>query len=297
MLEFRPLELTDQSAMEKYLQAMNLKSCDSDFSNIFIWRYYYNYYVHSCDRFTIIRAGHPGEYNFLKPFGLDDPTECYEQLIAYCALQNQPLTFDLVEHPFLDYVPAKFHDHLEITDIRHAYDYIYSREHLAELKGGSFSRKRNHIKQFTSAYDYTFSQLTTQDLPDVIALTEQWLAELGIDTDTYYKGEGLALQEFCQHFNAIHGLGACLRVKGKMIAFTAGTPHHPGSDTFITHFEKALRQYEGAYAAINKFFAQELLGEFTWINREDDMGLASLRKAKESYFPDELLAKCLIQFK
>ena len=37
----------------------------------------------------------------------------------------------------------------------------------------------------------------------------------------------------------------------------------------------------GAYAAINRLFAQTL--NCTWLNREEDIGIEGLRKAKMSY--------------
>ena len=64
--------------------------------------------------------------------------------------------------------------------------------------------------------------------------------------------------------------------------------------TFDIHFEKALERYDGAYSAINRAFAQhirEKCPEVTLLNREDDMGIEGLRKAKLSYNPDHMVEK------
>ena len=71
-------------------------------------------------------------------------------------------------------------------------------------------------------------------------------------------------------------------------------------DTFDIHFEKALDEYDGAYAAINREFACYLRGKYPqlkWLNREDDMGLEGLRKAKESYLPHHMVQKCWAHLK
>ena len=64
--------------------------------------------------------------------------------------------------------------------------------------------------------------------------------------------------------------------------------------TFDIHFEKALERSDGTYAAINQGFAAYLQAqhpEVLWLNREDDLGLPGLRKAKESYNPHHMIEK------
>ena len=86
--------------------------------------------------------------------------------------------------------------------------------------------------------------------------------------------------------------GLLLICDGKVIAMTMGSAL--SNDTFDIHFEKATEGYDGAYAAINREFARYLREKYPalqWLNREDDMGLEGLRKAKLSYYPDQLIEK------
>ena len=73
-----------------------------------------------------------------------------------------------------------------------------------------------------------------------------------------------------------------------MVAFTYGTA--VTTDTFDVCVEKADRHVEGAFAIINQQFAEHLPEQYIYINREEDMGLAGLRKAKLSYHPAILLS-------
>ena len=79
---------------------------------------------------------------------------------------------------------------------------------------------------------------------------------------------------------------------GKVIAFTIGEPLN--SDTFIVHIEKAFADIPGAYPMINQQFVQHAMADFSYVNREDDVGDEGLRKAKLSYFPERLLPDYVI---
>ena len=102
----------------------------------------------------------------------------------------------------------------------------------------------------------------------------------------YFGGPILTMDRDCPTVEAV------LTENGKILAMSAGSML--SSDTFDVHFEKALDDVDGAYAAINQAFSAHLLGKYPhlrWLNREDDLGLPGLRKAKLSYNPDHLVVK------
>ena len=75
-----------------------------------------------------------------------------------------------------------------------------------------------------------------------------------------------------------------------MVAFCVG--ERACEKTFIVHIEKAFADIQGAYPLINQQFVKnELLGKYEFVNREEDMGLEGLRKAKLSYHPAFLIEK------
>ena len=67
------------------------------------------------------------------------------------------------------------------------------------------------------------------------------------------------------------------------------------SGTAVTHIEKANTEFKGIYQAINNYAAVNQLKTYAFVNREEDLGHAGLRKAKLSYNPVRLEEKYHIE--
>ena len=117
-------------------------------------------------------------------------------------------------------------------------------------------------------------------------------SHLRSDPERNYLLENLAMARAFQHYDALGFEGCILMVEGKPAAVTMAT--RLSVDTLDIHFEKALEEVDGAYAAVNCEFARYLRGkhpEIRFLNREDDMGIEGLRKAKLSYQPHHMQEK------
>ena len=91
------------------------------------------------------------------------------------------------------------------------------------------------------------------------------------------------------NYEAFHLKGGVLRIDGRVVAFTFG--EQLNTDTAVIHVEKADPNVRGAYPAINQGFVSHAWSDMKYINREEDMGLPGLRKAKESYKPEKMIEK------
>jgi uncharacterized protein len=97
--------------------------------------------------------------------------------------------------------------------------------------------------------------------------------------------------------------GGILFVGKKEVAASVGTivnnfQYEQGVfPTVVVHTEHALKEFKGSFQIINQLFCKNLPKDVVFVNREEDLGLAGLRKAKLSYNPVKLLKKSRIMIK
>ncbi len=168
-------------------------------------------------------------------------------------------------------------------------DYIYLRESLSSLVGKRLQPKRNHINQFLKRYNnYQYRELTPNLFKECLALDCRWRAAHGDICDDLNPEREAMLRAF-DHFEELGFRGGALYVDGQMVAFTYGSAIN--NDTFCTHIEKADADIVGCYTMINRLFAESLPPNIQYINREEDLGIEGLRRAKCSYYPEQKLEK------
>jgi len=159
-------------------------------------------------------------------------------------------------------------------------DYIYDAEALRTLAGNAYHKKRNHANKFASRYDAKYVPLTQENARELcLPLLEKWYGEKGGEA----FDERTAVSELIENFDALELRGAALTVEGSVVAFTIG--ELIGEDTAHIIIEKADTSYDGSYAAINRAFLVNEFPDAKYVNREEDLGIPGLRKAKMSYRP------------
>lgn len=166
---------------------------------------------------------------------------------------------------------------LSVAEDRDNFDYLYSRQELSSLAGRRYHRKKNLVNYFTGRYNYEARPLLPEHRENALAVLEEWRAGEDGPGDYEAAKEGLELSE---------ELGLCggiYFVEGRPAAYTLG--EELNSRTFVIHFEKGVPGLKGLLQFVNRSFASILPEKYELINREQDLGLAGLRKAKMSYRP------------
>jgi hypothetical protein len=134
--------------------------------------------------------------------------------------------------------------------------------------------------------------LSKDNFNECIELHSKWIENHSDDAD--YSFEFEAVLTAFENYEELGFVGGLIRVDGKVIAYTMGEPH--SDKLFVTHFEKAPAEVQGAYPIINQEFTRNCLMKYEYVNREEDLGLEGLRKAKQSYNPEIFLQKSVATY-
>lgn len=172
-------------------------------------------------------------------------------------------------------------------------DYVYLQKDLTDLRGNILQKKKNHISRFSKFYgnQYELKLFPENDIRnDILKVAEEWFIERNGNLEESLIIEKDCIKTALENESILKLTGAVLYVNQKPIAMTLASPI--SENVLDIHFEKALGEYakNGAYAVINNLFAKKN-DKYLFINREEDMGIEGLRKAKLSYRPEIILDK------
>ena len=304
MIDWRDITLEDKALIEEKICASGCHGADYGFANLFIWRKAYSPKIAFCDDRLLV--GMPQWNVYAYPKGDGEIRNSIELLLDEAhSLGNKLRIRGLTDKTLEEFLPL-YGDRFEIIEDRDNADYIYTAVKLCDLPGRHLSSKRNHIKHFERNGAWEFHRIAAgscgvftsceggtcgklSSLDEVKAFVDEFYKE---KNDPDLADEAGAIGEMFEHYEALGFLGGMLYQNGEPVAFTAGTKLD--DEVFDTHFEKALPGVEGAYTMVNREFARLVKAEYPEIaafNREEDMGIEGLRKAKLSYHPDILLMK------
>lgn len=292
MIDFKTISLQDRDLLESYLLKGERRDSNLSFASLCCWQFLNCSSFAVIDGQLVIRFCFP-EYNtvYTIPAGAKAGREVVATLARQAMEEKLPLYIYGIFPGLREWLEKDFPEVFEYRGNRDHFDYLYLRKDLAELSGKAYQPKRNHVNKFRKTYDYRYTPMTAEMVPDCLELYDRWCEEKRCGEDESLQNERYALIFGMEHFRELGMEGGVLWVDGRIIAFTFGAPVN--SDTFCIHAEKALATYDGAYNAINREFAAHLPARYVYLNREEDLGISGLRKAKLSYRPVSLLEKGL----
>ena len=197
--------------------------------------------------------------------------------------------FFVPEQYIMDWGIDRIEEFFEITGQTAFEDYVYATQDLAKLEGNKYSKKRNLINQFKREYvarkRVKLEPITAAAADECLEFLEEWCKErdCGMESDEELYCEKKATQNAIKNVEALEIESLLLRIDGKVSAFGMAT--RLTGDMGVFHFEKAFSGFKGLYQYFDSQCAGKLFKGYKYINKESDMDLPGLAKAKKSYYP------------
>ena len=288
MLSFRDISMEDKQAFEACSSQFNYHLCEHCFTDMYMWRSHYGTQICFADGFALVRMTplSGGHDCYLAPIGAGDLGAALDALEQDAAARGIPLRIVSVAEPMIERIEAARPGRFDfVHDNEDGDDYIYLAEKLRTLSGKKLQSKRNLVNRFKAAYEgrWTYEDMTKDNRKDAFGYHIRWCNQNGCAQNRDFQGETCAIVQALHNFDRLSLRGGLLRLDGEVIAFTFGC--RASADMFVVQIEKADHTIPGAYQMINLQFVLRNCDDVEYVNREEDLGLEGLRKAKKSYYP------------
>lgn len=260
-------------------------TCEVNFINLLMWEPLYNNRFCIDDGILYLKSYSENLEIYSLPFG--DVKKGIETILSNTK-NKLPIIWAQSGRRF-DEFKKLYEKHYDIFESRNEFDYIYNSSDLINLSGKKYHSKRNHISAFSKQYDWHYEDITSENAHKIKECAKKWYKQHSLHVDEELKCEMNGLTLMLDNLQKLNVKGGAIIINGEVVSFTLGSPIN--ENVFDLHIEKALKEYDTAYTVINKEFAAHNLQNYKYINREDDLGLEGLRKAKLSYKPEILLPK------
>lgn len=298
MIDFQDPKITDKPWVDALLQKSGYRGCEYNFTNMYVWRGASDQRIARIGDFLIAHLeGGPFGNAYIYPAGEGDVAQVIRAMAEDAKQRGVPFQLVGLTTQHVESLRRLFPGKFSLKADRNSADYLYKIDRLADLPGKKLHAKRNHINRFLENNpNWVYEEITPDSLPECLALEREWYRASVIREDDAQAedlgDEGRALRLAAAQYRQLGLEGGLLRVDGRLVAFTMGDPIT--ADTFDVHFEKAYGEMQGGFAMINREFARRVRERHPtvkYLNRENDMGIPGLRKAKESYCPDLMVKK------
>jgi uncharacterized protein len=277
--DFQALELENREELLPFFQRFPLEISESTFANHFIWRRYDHPRFTTINGNLCLRCDPPDQpAYFLQPLGDNDiPGTIRVCLTAASRLSRIPASF-----------AERWCGGLRCAPDRDDFDYVYKTQDLTELKGKRYDGKRNRIKKFEKSHAWSYTAIGPSDLGACRALFQEWLAAKDPEGGAIDAQQD-AIQEALLHYRSLGLVGGAILTEGALAALAIG--ERLNDQTAVIHIEIVSPRYEGLAQLMNREYVRREWARTAFINREQDLGVPGLRRAKLSYHPEHLVEK------
>lgn len=291
-INFIAPDINMKSKFDKFLSSKNSQDELSAFGTYFVWSDCYGTKIHMDEKFALIKTDKE-DLNYYFPVGKlsnEELKKAINYMMKDCKNNNRgEFKISRLNKEDVESLERIMPGEFEINETRDRFEYIYNSNDLANLKGKKYHGKRNHISKFKNLYDWSYEKIIPEKKEIYLKFFEKWFEKNSEKEGKDFIEEFKAIKKSFENYEKLEFEGGSILVDGQIVACTIGEKIN--HENFVVHFEKAFTEFEGAYTIINQEFSKTLEKRFKFINREEDLGIEGLRKAKLSYKPFLLLEK------
>jgi len=307
MLENR-ITIEERPLLEEYLKGFEYGTSGLSFTSLYMWRNINNFSWQIIGDYLCIAGLSHLELDTKEPFlfppltrtGTYDPkalSATIKEVRQIFESRGYKFSIRLMPFHMMDILEAACPGEFRFFDDRPNYDYVYRTQDLIELKGREYHSKKNHLNYFLNHYKYEYVSMTSAMADQAMQFIREFNERKNLPE---HEMELLAMEEraMVDVFNNLEAVGylaAAILIDGKLEALSIGG--RINRNTVTVHVEKANIAYRGLYQLINNEFCRHAASNVKYINREEDMGIPGLRKAKLSYKPVKLVESHIAIFK
>ncbi|MCX6354927.1 MAG: phosphatidylglycerol lysyltransferase domain-containing protein [Candidatus Aureabacteria bacterium] len=278
---FSEIRIRDREIIAPLLTSSNLMASDYTFPNLYMWGEIYGLGWKVCEGLLLIYS--KKDDVFLMPAGRPFlPDELFE-ISDSSVRRGLSGNFVLIEGAYLEQ-NVRIAERFDVAIDPDNSDYVYSAEALCELKGNKLHKKKNLVSQFLrNNPGHRCEEMEQRHFKECFTLAEKWCEDRNCEK-LGFTHESSALKRGLNNFRELGLRGLVIFARDRLIAFSIFSAQN--KNTTDVHFEKYDPGIKGAAQAINWETARHLRGACEYLNREQDLGIAGLRRAKQSYCPE-----------
>lgn len=302
------ITIGSRAVLEEYLNSFEYKTSGLSFTSLYMWRNinFFSWQIIG-DYLCIAGLSHlelDKKEAFLFPpltkTGQYEPAKLRETILAARKIfeeNGQRFNIRLLPLHMIEIIEAAFPGELRFIEDRPNYDYVYLTRDLIQLAGRQYHSKKNHLNYFRENYSYEYKSLTSSMAEEAMTFIREFnlRKQLPDHEMDLLRMEEIAMEDVFYNLERVGYLTGALIIDGRLQALSIGGAL--GRKTVTVHVEKANVEYRGAYQAINNEFCRHMASHVKYINREEDMGIPGLRKAKLSYKPIKLIENHIAVFR
>lgn len=284
------LTIEDISKLRPFLEKANYNEYNSNVVTMMMWQFSYptSYEIH--EHFALVKWHYGNEQAWMMPLcEFKYRKEAMQYMREYSETHNELFVISSVTEEFKSWCQSEYENEYVYENYEDAQDYVYNLEPQLTLSGKKMQKRRNHYNAFIKEYEnqFIYKDLYEIDNNEILSLIDSW--NVLHDDSESLTSERKGTEFILENRDTLALLGGGIYINNELKAIIIAS--RLSKDTLEIHVEKAQKDIRGLYIAILKHFLMAQNKEFKFINREDDMGLETLRTAKMNMHPCHKIKK------